>query len=92
MLHTNYLFMEMKSRQPSPADAWIVDGYLKSLGVSLSMHPEAPVADSVREITHRLRTIASACQRVGIADQLYMNALDTVGRDAAHVNVDDIYW
>ena len=56
------------------------------------MHPEATVAGSVREVTHRLRTISSACNRVGIPGQLYMNALDTIGRETPHVDVTDIYW
>src|ERR1019366_2041882 len=92
MLHTQYLFMEMRCRQPSPADVWIVEGYVNSLGASLSMHPTAPVAESVREVTHRLRTISSACQRFGIPDGLYMGALETMARDAPDVNVDDIFW
>jgi hypothetical protein len=92
MLHTQYLFGEMKHRQPSAADAWIIDGYTNSLGVSLDLHPNAPVADSVREVTHRLRTIASACERTGVAPNVYRNGLQQVAIYAPHVNVDDIFW
>lgn len=92
MLHTQYLFFEMRNRQPSPADAWIVDGYVNSLGAALSLHPTAPIAGSVREVTHRLRTISTACQRVGVPNQLYMGALSTLASDAPQVDVSDILW
>jgi|SRR5882757_7106756 len=92
LMHTHYVFSSMRDRQPAPRDLAIIDGYLSSLGASLSLHPEAPVAGSVREVTHRLRTIASACQHVGISDTLYQQALIQLGNTAPHINVDDIFW
>ena len=90
VLHTNYLFLQMSKRQPSPADAWIVNGYTSSLGASLAMHPTAPVDDSVREVTHRLRTIAAACDQVGLPSQLYREGLRLIAQYAPHVNLDDV--
>lgn len=90
MLHTNYLFNQMRSRQPSAADAWIVDGYTSALGASLAKHPAAPVDSSVREASLRLRTIASACERVGLPSQLYRDALDQIAIYAPHVKLDDV--
>lgn len=90
VLHSMYLFGQMRNRQPSPADAWIVNGYTSSLGASLEMHPAAPVSDSVREVTHRLRTIASACEQVGLPSQLYREALKLMAQYAPHVKLDDV--
>jgi len=90
VLHTNYLFGQMRNRQPSPDDAWIVDGYTRSLGASLAMHPAAPIDSSVREVTHRLRTIATACERVGLPSQLYREALQLMAQYAPHVKLDDV--
>jgi hypothetical protein len=92
MLHTNYIFADMKSRRPSAADAWIVDGYTSALAASLSQHPNAPVRDSVREVTHRLRTITSTCERVGLPPNLYREGLAQIALSAPAVNVDDIFW
>jgi len=90
VLHSMYLFGQMRNRQPSPADAWIVNGYTSSLGASLAMHPAAPVNESVREVTHRLRTIASACEQVGLPSQLYREALKLMAQYAPHVKLDDV--
>ena len=90
VLHSNYLFGQMRNRQPSPADAWIVNGYTSSLGASLVMHPAAPVDESVREVTHRLRTIATASEQVGLPSQLYREALKLMAQYAPHVKLDDI--
>lgn len=90
VLHTNYTFLQMRNRQPSPADVWIVNGYTSSLGASLAMHPTAPVDESVREVTHRLRTIATACEQVGLPSQLYREALKLIAQYAPHVRLDDI--
>lgn len=90
VLHTNYVILQMRSRQPSPADKWIVDGYTSALGASLQLHPVAPVASSVREVTHRLRTIATACEQVGLPSQLYRGALDFMAVYAPHVKLDDV--
>jgi hypothetical protein len=92
LIHTQYLVLDMQHRQPSPADAWIVDGFVAAVGASLAMHPDAPMDDEVREGTHRLRTIYSMCERVGAPSALYANALGTLAIDASQVRVDDILW
>ncbi len=90
VLHTNYTFLQMRNRRPSLADAWIVNGYTSSLGASLEMHPAAPVDESVREVTHRLRTIATACEQVGLLSELYREALKLMAQYAPHVKLDDV--
>ena len=90
LMHTQYVVLNMQHRQPSTADTWIVDGFVASVGASLAMHPHAPVDDEVREATHRLRTIASMCERVGASSFLYRNALDQLAIDAPRVRTDDI--
>lgn len=92
MLHTAYGFAAMAQRQPSPADIAIVDGYTAALGVALRLHPDAPVDECVREVTHRLRSISSECDRVGVPSNLYRAALETMASLAPHVRVDDIFW
>lgn len=92
LLHTLYLFEKMRQRQPSPADSWIVDGYTSALGATLAMDKSADVTESVRTTTHRLRTIMSATERVGIPANIYRDALTTMRSYAGHVNVDDILW
>lgn len=90
MLHTNYLFNQMCSRSPSAADAWIVDGYTSSLGVSLAMHMAALIDDSVREVTHRLRAIATTCERAGMPSEVYRGALRQMAIEAPNVKLDDV--
>lgn len=92
MLHTLYLFEEMRNRQPSSADAWIVDGYTSSLGAALAMDASADVGESVRTVTHRLRTISTAAHRVGASSTLYRDALAGIARCAPHVDVNDVLW
>jgi hypothetical protein len=59
MLHSAYGFSNMQSRRPSPQDTPILDGFVRSLGTTLSAHPDASVSDSIREVTHRLRSIST---------------------------------
>ena len=91
-LHTLYCIDNFQNRQPSPADAWMVDGYSSAIGASHALYPRAPIDGSVREATHRLRTIASACERVGASGQLYLDALASLGINAPDVKIDDILW
>lgn len=76
MLQTAYCFNQMRDRQPSPADTWIVDGFVNSLGASLAMHADAPVGEVTMETMNMLRSIAEECQRTGVSDQLYASAVD----------------
>jgi hypothetical protein len=92
MLHSAYGFGKMRDRQPSPADIGIVDGFVSSLGLSLQMHPNAEVDACVREVTHRLRSISTECDRAGLSSTLYRNALNSIASSAPNVRTDDIYW
>src|SRR5262249_26158061 len=92
MLHTAYGFSRMELRHPSPADEPIVDGFTVALALGLRSHPDAPVDDCVREVTHRLRSISSECDRVGLPSDLYRSGLDAIAQSASHVPVDDIFW
>lgn len=92
LLHTLYVSSAMGSRQPGDRDRPIIDGYLETLADVRARRSGAPVADSVREVTHRLRTISSACQNAGLDAILYVAALDRLGRDNPDVNVDDVLW
>jgi hypothetical protein len=74
MLHTAYGFSRMQDRQPSPADASIVDGFVSALGASLSTHPKAPVGSALLEVEARLHDIAGECERLGLPSGLYRNA------------------
>jgi hypothetical protein len=67
-----------------------MNGYTSSLGASLAMHPAAPVDGSVREVTYRLCTIATACEQVGLPHQLYREKLMRMAQYAPHVKLDDI--
>jgi hypothetical protein len=92
MLHTAYGFAGMERRRPSPADTAIIDGFTESLALVTSRHPEAPIADCVREVTHRLRSISTECERVGLPSDLYRNGLDLIAQIAPRVPVDDVLW
>ncbi|WP_152626711.1 hypothetical protein [Streptacidiphilus carbonis] len=81
-----------RTRQPSAVDLAITSGFTESLAVALETHPTAPVAEPVREATHRLRTISSACRRAGVSADLYLNALGDIATASPSVNVDDILW
>lgn len=75
LLHTRYCVEGMSRRHPSPTDFTIVDGYLNSLGASLSMHPDAPAQDSIAEVAHRLEDIRRTSMAAGIQADLYRLAL-----------------
>ena len=92
VLHSNYTFLNMERRQPSPADAWIVDGFVNAVGAARAAGQVDDVREVVREVTHRLRAIATATQRVGGSSQLYLEALARLGSDHPDVDVSDIRW
>jgi hypothetical protein len=92
MLHTAYGFAEMARRQPSAADLTIVDGFCNSLGAAIDLHPAAPVDERVREVTHRLRSISSECDRVGLSSVLYRQGLGQIAAYAPDVPTDDVLW
>jgi hypothetical protein len=92
MLHTAYGFSEMQSRRPSDNDTPIIGGFLASLEDTLKQHPEAAVWESVREVTHRLRSISTTCDDRGLASARYRHSLDRLAQVAPQVNVDDVFW
>ena len=92
MLHTAYGFNQMQSRQPSRADALIVDGFCGVLEATLSRHPGSPVAEPVREVTHRLRSISTSCKAVGVDPAIYLRALERIARATPDVRIDDVLW
>jgi hypothetical protein len=92
LMHSIYITSGMSSRQPSARDLPIIDDFISSLDATLEQHPESPVDESVREVTHRLRTISTACERAGLPAELYLNALEAIGAAAPRVNVKDILW
>jgi hypothetical protein len=83
---------QFRNRQPSPADAWLVNGLVASLGVTRELLPQLDVSAQVREATHRLRTISSAVENAGGSSVLYRNALDEIARLAPDVDVSDVLW
>jgi len=91
LMHTLYTD-GMSRRQPSPRDFSITSQFVSSLGATLAMHPAAPVDKSVREVTHRLRTISSACKRAGIPAELYLNALQEIANASPNVKLDGVLW
>jgi hypothetical protein len=91
-LHDFYVFEQFQNRQPSPGDAWIVQGMVSAVGVLRNVEPQADVTTGVREATHRLRTISSAVKAAGGNATLYEGALAELARIAPDVDVDDIFW
>jgi len=92
MLHTAYGFSGMQRRRPSPADTPVIDGYTESLAMVMGHHPDAPITNCVRDVTHRLRSISTECDRLGLPSNVYRSALDLIAQIAPHVPVDDVLW
>lgn len=92
LLHTQYGFLGMKTRRPGPADDAITEAYLNTLTRVREMRPDAAVADSVREVTHRLRAISSECKSRGLDPGPYLAVLGRLGDLTPDINVDDIFW
>jgi hypothetical protein len=80
------------SRQPSSRDLGIVDAYLHTLGQVRALRPGAPIKDSVVEVTHRLRTIASTFERYGLDGTAYRDRLNTLGQLAPDIDVSGVFW
>jgi hypothetical protein len=92
MLHTAYGFGQMQQRRPSESDAWIIDGYCRSLAGARGRHPSAFFDESVREVTHRLRSISTQCEGLGLDPRLYRAGLDRLALVAPDIRVDDVFW
>jgi hypothetical protein len=91
-LHDFYVFEQFRNRQPSPGDAWIVNGLVSALGVLRDQNPTADVSVGVKEATHRLRTISSALEAAGGNATLYRGGLDGLAQYAPDVDVSDVFW
>lgn len=84
VLHTIYCINGMAQRRPSAVDMSITDGFLAALGASLDLHPDAPMGDSVVEVSHRLEDIRSTCNRAGLSVDPYRTALKGLAPYARH--------
>jgi hypothetical protein len=91
-LHDFYVFEEFRNRQPTPADAWIVNGVCAALSAARASNSQVDISAGVRTATHRLRTISSAIERAGGNSALYRGALNDLAGCAPDVDVSDIYW
>lgn len=92
MLHTAYGFNQMSTRRPSSADSAFIDGFCAALEKSLVEHPGAPVDEHVREVTHRLRSISTACEQAGMSSAPYVTGLERLAVAAPAVPTDDVRW
>lgn len=92
MLHTAYGFNQMGTRQPSQSDVAIIDGFCTAVEESIGQHPDAPVDEVVREVTHRLRSIATTCEQAGMPSAAYRAGLERLAAAAPAVRIDDIRW
>lgn len=92
LLQTHYCNMEMSERQPGPADEPILRNFIAALSEIRATRPGAPVRASVREVTHRLRTIATACQDHERRPGLYLGVLDELAAIAPDIDTDGIFW
>ncbi|RKQ93831.1 hypothetical protein C8N24_3705 [Solirubrobacter pauli] len=92
MMHTAYGYAEMRDRQPGPADQPILDDFCEAVAASLAAHPQADLDEPVREVTHRLRAIAHACEQRQLPAGMFRLAHDRLGRIAPRVPTDDLLW
>lgn len=92
LLHTHYDYLEMKQRRPSEADSPIIDDYVAALSEVRRVRPQAAVAASVKEATHRLRTISTTCRGAGLDPGQYLSALDRLAQIAPDVDSSGFFW
>jgi hypothetical protein len=79
-------------RQPSHRDLEIVDSYLDALRMVREMRPAAPIDASVKEVTHRLRTIATQFDHYDLGSMAIRTRLETVAELAPEVDVSGVFW
>lgn len=91
-LHDFYAFEQFMNRQPSPRDAWLVNGLVSALGVTRNQRQDVDVTELVRTATHRLRTITTAVEGAGADATLYRRGLDGIAQYAPDVDVSDVFW
>ena len=92
LLHTLYVSSRMQRRKPGPRDGALLDLYTRALRNVREVEPGADVSDSVREVTHRLRTISTACRDVGTDPSRYLDALTGLAAIAPDVDVRTVLW
>ena len=92
LLHTLYCFNGMQQRTPGGRDAHITDAYLSALRRVREQWPQAAVDGTVAEVTHRLRTISTACREAGLDPDRYLRALTELEQIAPDVDVSRIFW
>jgi hypothetical protein len=91
-LHDFYVYEQFRNRQPSPKDTWLVEGLTASLGAARQTDSTVDLREGVRQATHRLRTISSACENSGANPVLYRRGLEQLSQYAPDIDVSDIYW
>ncbi|WP_328644122.1 hypothetical protein OHS58_24510 [Amycolatopsis sp. NBC_00348] len=92
LLHTTYVNSQMRNRAPGRRDGAVLDLYVRTLRNVRKVAPDADVGASVREVTHRLRTITTACQDAGVDPSLYLEALADLAAAAPDVDVRTVLW
>jgi hypothetical protein len=92
LLHTQYCFNGMQQRTPGDRDTKITDAYLSALRRVREQWSQAAVDGTVAEVTHRLRTISTACREAGLDPHRYLRALTELEQIAPDVDVSRIFW
>lgn len=92
ILHTHYIASSSVQRTPGPNDSPIVIGFISTLSIVKESHPGADLTETVQEVTHRLRSISSLCQRSGLPADQYLSVLDEIARLAPEVDVSTVLW
>jgi hypothetical protein len=92
LLHTQYDFMEMAQRRPGPPDDRVIAGFLGVLSLVRARRPGVNIDGVVKEVTHRLRTISTACEDHGLDATRYRNALAQLAALSPDTNVAGIFW
>lgn len=64
-LHTMYVAGNCSVRQPSPADAYIVDGFASAVGAAKAMGTNVHVVNEAQGAVHYLRQIADTSEMFG---------------------------
>lgn len=82
-LHDFYVFDQFKNRQPSLNDAWIMNGLVNSLGVTISMDRSVQIQSELDTARHRLQDIIGVCTQSGFDPTIYKNALRQVDYEAS---------
>ena len=92
VMQAEYVINGMRSRGPSSADQAPIDRFLSTLALIREQRPAAPITASVLEVTHRLRTMTTACKDEGQDPTRYLEALDFLSRIAPDIDVSNVYW